>query len=258
VAILIMTNPIYLTSAPNDADLIPHLGHLCQPYDIQCGDFNFQGYWQDNQPVWIWGERKKLSDLVNCALDTGRFLRQIQDAHAANFTFFFTIIEALYRCGKDGLIEIKKGNKWVVYHLNPRDSSSPTVHYDRIEGYLNQINYYCNVRVYHTTNAKETANTVLGIYNMFQLPPEDHNSLKQFATSPDPVAAFLTKPSLIRRVAKEFPGVGWKLSQEFEKGFGCTADLCAVIFNQDIERLMELEGVGKKTAEGIIEACENG
>ncbi len=253
-----MTNPIYLTTAPNDADLIPHLGEFCTPYPITCGDINHLGYWIDNQPVWIWGERKHLGDLVNCALDTGRFLRQIQDAHAANFTFFYTIIEAYYRKGKDGLLETRRGKSWEVYHLNPRDKKSPTVSYDRIEGYLNQIEYYCNVHVYHTTSPKETANTILSIYHMFQQAPEDHNSLKQFTTSPDPVAAFLGKPSLIRRIAKELPGVGWKLSQEFERGFGDTWNMCIAIVDKDVARFMQISGVGKKTAEAIIEACEEG
>jgi len=253
-----MTNPIYLTTAKNDKDLIPHLGDVCTPYPIECGDVNFQGLWTDNFPVWIWGERKHLSDLVNCALDTGRFLRQIQDAYAANFTFFFTIIEAMYRRGKDGVLETRRGEEWKPYHLNPRDNNSPIVMYDRIENYLNQISFYCNVRVYHTTSPKKTANTILGIYNMFQKAPEDHNSLKQFTSAPDPVAAFLGKPSLIRRIAKEFPGVGWKLSQEFEKGFASVCDLSNAIAERNVERLIELDGVGRKTAEGIIEACEEG
>jgi len=80
---------------------------------------------------------------------------------------------------------------------------------------------------------------------MFQTSPEDHSSLKQFATSPEPVASFLQKPSLIRRIAKELPGIGWDRSKDIEAELGSARELCRVLADGDMTRLMEVEGIGK-------------
>ena len=250
-------SPIYVTSAPNDKDLLHHLGSLAQVHQIEAGDINFLGLWENGEQVWVWGERKKLSDLVNCVLDSGRFLRQIQDAHAAGFKFFFSIIEAMYRANpQTGLLEYRRGKNWTTYHINPKNTTSPTVDFKRIEDYLNEISFYLGVRVFHTLSVRETAQKVINLYHLFQRAPEDHNSLKQFASTPGPVAAYLVKPSLIRRVAKELPHIGWDRSWEFEREFGSLREMCRVIGDGDTRRLMELEGIGKKIAEDIILASE--
>ena len=242
-------SPIYITNEPNDRDLLKQLGTLAQSYELKCGDINFLANWIDGEQVWTWGERKKLSDLVTCALDSGRLLRQVQDAYQAGFKFLFLIIEAIYRRSPTtGLLEVRKGSTWVEYHINPKNPKTSTVQYSRISGYLNQLRYYLGVQVYHTASVRETALTILDIYSMFQTPPEEHSSLKQFATTPEPVASFLQKPSLIRRMAKELPGIGWDRSKDIEAELVTARQLCRVLAEGDMGRLIEIEGIGK----GII------
>jgi len=247
-------SPLYLTDEPNDADLIPHLGNLAIPYPLVCGDINFQGYWQDGEIVWIWGERKKLSDMVNCALDTGRFLRQIQDARQAGFRFFFLILEGIFRRGSNGLLEIRKGNDWQPYHVDPRNPQSPTVPYYRISNYLNQCRYYLGIHVYRTNSPRETAMEISDLYSMFQQPPEAHSSLKQFTSESgnDTVTAYLAKPSLIRRLAKELPHIGWDRSHGFERELGSAREMCRILADNDTKRLLKIEGIGKKIAADIL------
>jgi len=245
---------IFLTTERNDKDLLPLFGDIAKPYDIPYGDFNFQGQWVGGEQVWVWGDRKKLGDLVDCVVSTGRLLRQIQDARAAGFRFFFVIIEAIFRCSPtDGALQYRAGNKWKDYHINPRNQSSPTIPYIQIANYLNELDWYAGVRVRITSSPRDTVRTVMDIYNLFQQPPESHSSLKQFETHHDPVAAYLSKPSLVRRIAKEFDKVGWDRSLGFEKEFPSAADLCRVIVERDVKRLRQVEGVGKVIAESMIE-----
>lgn len=249
-------NSIYVTDERNDADLLKALGSIAQSYPLVAGDVNFKGKWIDNEEIWIWCERKKLGDLVACALDTGRLLRQIQEAHQAGFKFFFLIVEAMFR--KDpatGLLQQLRGKNWANYTLG---SNTKTIPYSRISGYLNQLRYYLNIQVYITRSVRETADTVMEVYSMFQTPPEDHNSLKQFATTPEPVASFLQKPSLIRRMAKELPGIGWDRSKDIEEELGSARELCRVLADGDREALLNIAGIGKGIVDKIqVELEEN-
>jgi len=250
-------SPIYVTNEPNDKDLAKQLGKLCEPYELKCGDVNFLANWTDDEQVWVWGERKKLGDLVTCATDSGRLLRQVQEAHQAGFKFLFLIIEAIYRRDPtSGLLQTRNGKDWQDYHINPKDKKSKTIPYSRISGYLNQLRYYLGVHIYHTASVRETALTIMDIYGMFQTPPEDHNSLKQFATTPEPVASFLQKPSLIRRMVKELPGIGWDRSKDIEAELGSAKRLCEVLSGGDREALLGIEGIGKKTVDNIQVALE--
>jgi len=235
-------NSFYVTNEPNDKDLAKQLT-LATPIEMQCGDVAFTGKWTDNEEMWVWCERKKLGDLVACALDTGRLLRQIQEAHQAGFKFFFLIVEAMFR--KDpatGLLQQLRGKNWANYTLG---SNTKTIPYSRISGYLNQLRYYLNIQVYITRSVRETADTVMEVYSMFQTSPEDHSSLKQFATTPEPVASFLQKPSLIRRMAKELPGIGWDRSKDIEEELGSARELCRVLADGDWVRLLGIEGIGR-------------
>lgn len=254
-------SPIYTTNENNDQDLVKALGSLSTPMELACGDVNFLGYWLDNERVWIWGERKKLSDLVNCVMDSGRLLRQIQDAHQAGFKHKFLIVEAMYRRGPtNGLLEYRSGKEWKTYHLNPRDPKSATVPYSRVSTYLDELRYYLNVHIYRTNGVRETADVIRDIYALFQQPPDQHNSLKQFATSPEPISAFLSKPSLLRRMAKELPHIGWDRSKDIEEELGTARELCRVLAGlgegETREKLLGIEGIGKKTVEDIEKALD--
>jgi len=245
---------IYLTTAPNDADLIPIFGDICTPLSIPFGDFNFTGIWFENEPIWIWGERKKLGDLVNCIQSSGRLLRQVQDAKEAGYSQFFLIIEAMFRPNpQTNALQYRRGKTWTDYHINPKDPKSAIISYKRIVDFLNQLDFYCGIRYRITASPKDTVRKVLDLYHMFQTAPEDHGSLKQFETTTETGAAFLSKPSLIRRVVKEMDKIGWDRSKGFEEEFSNMADFCKVVAEGDLKRLLKVKGVGKGIAQSILD-----
>ena len=76
----------------------------------------------------------------------------------------------------------------------------------------------------------------------------DNRALEYLAddfTNPEVGAAFLSKPSLERRVMKEFDGVGWDRSKSFD-GMTLTE-----IVDLDVKDLLQLPGIGSKTALSI-------
>ena len=77
---------------------------------------------------------------------------------------------------------------------------------------------------------------------------ESHSSLKKFFTSPmSPV--LLTRPSLVRRVAKELPGIGWERSLAIEQRWPTVREMV----NASTNEWVELDGIGKGIASRINE-----
>jgi len=59
----------------------------------------------------------------------------------------------------------------------------------------------------------------------------------------------LKPPSLVRRVAKELPGIGWERSLLVEETF----DSVRTMVNAPLEQWLEIEGIGKGIATKVQE-----
>jgi len=254
---------ILVASAPNDPfnnDLIPLIGGLAVPTPLPYGDIVFFGVWGNHQPIRVCIERKKLYDIVQCILASGRHMQQVQDASTAGFDFIFIIVEGIFRPGPtSGLIEVRSGSKWVpMSQVRIRRGQLPDLEYKRLDDYLNELDLYLSVRSRRSSSPSETAKIAMDLYYLFQRPPEDHTSLRQFYTPPDAYAGFLERPSLLRRVASQFPDIGWVRSRAFEQRFSSLADLCLAILEGDTKALMQVDGIGKTLADRIIDESVNG
>jgi ERCC4-type nuclease len=222
---------IFLTTSPNDADLLPLFNGIAQPMANPYGDFMFFGKWIAGEGVTVCGERKKLGDLLKCISD-GRHLQQVWRAREAGFKHIFLILEAIIRPGRDtGLVQTRRGKDWV--------NAIPETDYSRLEAYLNEISWYAGVQVKQTTSPRDTVRAVIALWKMFQTAPEDHSSLQKFYEPPPP-AVHLTRPSLFRRVVKELPKIGWERSQVMEQRF----ESVYVLVNSGREEWLQVEGLG--------------
>jgi len=231
---------IYLTEAPNDQELLPLFGGLAMPAPLPHGDFAFFGYWEEGRPISICGERKKTGDLVTCITNSGRYLAQWQSARAAGFERIFLIVEGVFRPGSDGLLEVKRGKDWRAFY--------PHIEHRRFYTYLDEVANYLGVQVKLTHNPRETALAVTSLYFMYRQPPEEHNSLKQFYVPPN-VAPLFGRPSLIRRIAKEFDGIGWDRSRAVEDRFRSVYEM----INAGEKEWQAVNGIGKRIAKQTVE-----
>jgi len=232
---------ILLTTAHNDKDLIPIFGSSAIPAAIPHGDFTFQGLWEEGKVISLCGDRKKFPDLVQCIGDH-RHLDQVRAAREAGFDFIFVVLEAEWR-DKDGQAQYKRSG-W-------RDAGIETA---RVQAYLLQLQYYGGVNVFQTKNKQETVRLVLALEKMFQSPPEDHSSLLGFHTQPAPLVSLYGKPSFLRRVLKELPGIGWELSERIElRALEKGAELKDMMdwYYTDWE---EIDGIGPGLSHQILEA----
>lgn len=248
---------IMLASSPQDPfnrDLLPLIGALATESPLPYGDINWFGVWEEWRPVRCLVERKKLLDIVQCVLDTGRHMQQVQDARTAGFEFIWIFVEGIFRPGPEsGLIEVRRGRDWVpMSQIATRKGSIPDLEYQRLDNYLNQLDLYLNVRHKMPSSARETAKMAVDLFYLFQKPPEEHTSLRQFYTPPDSYATFLSRPSLMRKIISQFEGVGWVKALAFEAEFPTTADMFQAIVDADIGALMKVAGVGKGIAEAVV------
>jgi ERCC4-type nuclease len=105
------------------------------------------------------------------------------------------------------------------------------------------------VRVLRTYNERETVQCIMALHTWWTSKEwGDHRSHLSLQTSP--TEATLVKPSLVRRVAAELPGVGWTRSQAVCAKFKTVVDL-VMACKKDWE---EIEGIGKGLSQKIMEA----
>ncbi len=231
---------LYLTTEPNDADILELLKGIATPSDIRYGDFAFVGLWTDRVEVNVCGDRKKVGDLITCVND-GRHVQQVQDARAAGYDFVFLVVEGLMRPSPtSGALQHRSGSGWRDHPAN--------IDYSRIEAYMTEMELYAGVTVKRTASPNETAFYIRHLYKQFARPPEDHTSLQLFHKDKGPAVDFLSsRPTLLRRWAKELSGVGWDRSAAIADHFNSIT----AMYEADQKEWQKISGVGKKTAETV-------
>ena len=252
---------LYVTSAPNDADLARELGPIAIVLPIKHGDVNIFGYQDGNgDPIRVCVERKHIQDMVNCILG-GRYLHQVRSAHDAGFRYQVLVLEARdIRPGpRTGLLEA------LVYRPAGRKVSRlgsfsfretgrrvwspvvPEIPYSRFDQFLTEIQRDLGIIYKRSQSVTETASIVRAIWSNFQKRPEEHNSLQRFY-SPPCTLDLLQKPGIVRRVAKELTGVGWDRSGEIARHFRTVRQMV----NATEEEWRQIPGIGKKLARSVF------
>ena len=248
---------------PYNAPLITALGGLGIPYPLPYGDVVFVGLWENSQAVRVLIERKRILDFVNSILG-GHHLKQVQAAAAVGYDFQWLVVEGHYRPGpQTGLTELYWGGRWLpLSEIRTGAGRIPDLEYRRLDDYLNQCELYLGIHCKTSRNVSETARQVLDLYYLFQKPPDEHTTLKrlyQQTTTPNVAESghgFLMPPTLLEKVAMQLPSVGWEKGKAIAAELGTLARFCQVVSDGDVKALMKVSGVGKKIAEGILEAAK--
>lgn len=237
---------IYITTAPNDAELMPYFPPgTAQFYPLYYGDAACVGA-PVNGTGTLWsGERKKLGDMLSC-IRSGRHIEQVRRAYQAGWNKQTLIVQLdqPIRKGIGGLLEVRQGKSWVAHNSTGREFS-----YNEFADYLNEIYWLGGVQVIMTRSTKQSAEAIYDVHRVLSKPPEAHHILDQFYSAPIPRVSLLGVPSLIRRMSKELPGIGWELSERVEAKFGTVREMAA---GSD-DAWLDIEGIGQRTLDRIKE-----
>jgi len=232
--------------------MIRALGGMAIPLPLFT-DCCFSGVGENDAPLLIAVERKKITDLVSCITD-GRFINQMQICGEMGCDVMVLIVEGDSHVSlEDGLLEVpiwrrNSAGKLVKTWVPVR----PTMTFSRFDQFLTEVDYLAGVIVKRSWDVRETASIIKALWDNFQTPPGKHNSLNRMFTAP-PTSVELVRPGLIRRMAKELPGIGWKRSRVVAAHFRSVRDMC----NAKTPEWTKLDGISRKVATEVVNAIND-
>lgn len=217
-------------------------------------DVAFQGNGPEGCPVQIGIEHKQVGDIVKCMHD-GRFAGHQLPGLVANYGVVYLLVEGSYRANpKTGELEVpafrgtKKG--WANLRTGQRG-----VMYRELESFLITLETKAGIKVRRTFNTHESCLFIKTLYNWWTVKAfEQHRSHLAFDESGLVDQALLVRPSLLKRVAKELPGIGWKKSAAVAAHFTSVAEMVGARSKE----WQEIEGIGKTMADRIVRAVGGG
>lgn len=201
------------------------------------GDLAFIGKGKDDIPVMVGVERKTLSDLVG-SLESGRFSGHQLPGLVASYNIIYLIVEGVARVNDREYIEIRRGGVWQSLGISAL----------ALDNFLNTLEVMAGVIVRQTSNTKRTAFLAYHLYQWWGKGWDKHKSHLGFY-EPRPVMS-ITKPGLVRCIAKELPGIGWKRSGPVSEHFSSVRSMILA----KPEEWESIAGVGKGLAQRVVEA----
>lgn len=203
---------------------------------LQFGDASFVGKGMDDIPVMVGVERKTLPDLVG-SMESGRLSGHQLPGLLSSFNTVYLIVEGMARAHQ-GQVEIKQSGIWRSLGISEL----------ALDSFLNTLEIMAGIVVRQTTTPQRTAYLINHLHHWWDKGWDKHRSHLEFY-EPRPTMS-LTKPSLVRRVAKELPGIGWTRSGPVAEFFGTVQNMVTA----DRFKWMQIDGIGKSIAEGVVRA----
>lgn len=234
---------ITIDSRVGSKELIGHFAKgVAQLGHLEFADASFLGM-KDGSVVCIGVERKALSDLLS-SMQTGRFAAVQLPGLKACYNTVYVIVEGVYKVHQNGSILVPRGGTWVNFHLGRRQFTSR-----ELDGFITSL-LEAGIRVRETHTLHQTGMLIYNLYRWYQ--KESHHSLlamhKHRFPDDDAGGVILQPPSLMRRIAAELPGIGWKRSMDVSKHFGSVEKM----INADEKEWARVTGIGKGIAKKVV------
>jgi len=235
---------ILIDDRKGSVELEPLIASPKQLTRLEYGDIAFIG----NGPsglVSVGIERKTVPDLIN-SMHSGRLSGHQLIGLQRCYTYIFLLVEGIWRQGPDGLIQVLKGSSWMDLNFKGQQTTSHA-----LNNYLNTLSIICNVKVWQTSNIRQSARWISNLYNWFQKDWEKHHAHLTFYNPANPPSSvMLFTPSLIHRIVKELPGVGWEKGKLLADKY----ETLPALMQATVEDLEQIPGIGPKIASRIVAA----
>jgi ERCC4-type nuclease len=186
-------------------------------------------------------ELKTISDAIS-SMTSGRLADHQVPGLIQMYDVIYLIVEGYYRCDPDsGMIQWRRGKDWTDIY-----SGRSRVLWSSFDGWLTSMETLGGIHLRRTTSAKETAATIISLYQWWQ--KSDHKSLHVFNTAMD--IAAIERPGFERRVAKEFPMIGWERSKDVAAKFKTVFNMVTA----PVSDWLEIKGIGQGIATKVQNA----
>lgn len=227
---------------------------------LEFGDACWIGNGADG-PVRVGVERKVLTDLIS-SMRSNRLSGFQLPGLLRSYQWVYLLIEGVYRCSSENLIEVYAGKKrragmrgvassWVPLTLNNKPIS-----YREVDHYLATLEHRCGVTVAWTANKQQTVAWIVSRYLWWDKSWEKHDSHQAIYAPYEHIqpgrrgmgAASFKPVGPVEIVAAQLPGVS-KKAYEFRKRFKSVVEMVGA----DVKALQDVDGIGKTGAQTIYD-----
>jgi len=235
---------MFLDSRVGSKDLLDPMRRFGIPVELTTldyGDATWLGKGPDG-PLPVGVELKTIGDLLS-SLVSGRLTGHQIPGMVQQYHQVWLVVEGMVKPDREtGELQQFRGSGWRPIELGRRRFT-----YHDFSAFLATLETKAGVHVRQTEGRWETACLLASLYRWWQKDWESHRGHLAF----EPVlrdTALLSQPSLLRRLAKELPGVGWTKSAEVEAHFK-TVDRMTSATEAD---WVQIKGIGKTLAGKIV------
>lgn len=229
-------------------DLFPYIKSMTAEVtltriDPPFGDMVWWGNGPDEKPLSVAVEYKKIRELLDSQIN-GRFVGHQLIGLVNNYDRRFLLVEGRIRTDRNtGVLQELRGDRWRDIERRGRGFT-----YRELEHWYTTIEEQTQTRVVKTYDEYESARWLAVKHSWYTNKGwDEHDALKQFHV-PQPPTALITKPGIVRRVAKELEGVGWDKSIAVAEKFKTVREM----INANEQTWREIKGIGKGIARSII------
>lgn len=213
---------------------------------LQFGDVAFTGNGPDGRPISIGIEYKVISDVLTCITD-GRFAGHQLPGLVSHYEIPVLLIEGATRPDPTtGILQVRhpKG-----FWYNAKGGNREFAYRD-LQHWIFTLMFKAGIRVLRTHDIQETTAQVISLFTWWTSKEwADHRShLAMVDQLRDQTLLF--RPTLVRRMAKELPGVGWDRSGKVSMRFKSVLEM--VLADEGDWRA--IDGIGPKTASQVCAA----
>jgi ERCC4-type nuclease len=211
-------------------------------------DFQFTGN-GDGRQVLVGIERKTIQDLLNSMRDRRLAGSQV-GGMLQTYDVACLVVEGIWRRQREsGLVEIQNG-KWRAARGSYR--------YSEVRSFLCSLRELGDIRIWRTGDEEETCADIVCEYLWWQKQWHDHRTAKSvYAPPPKPrtghrAHTFRHETTLLEEWLSRLPHIDSR-AIELAQYFSSARDMAEA----DVDRWTTIKGIGKKTAEQIVEAIRD-
>lgn len=199
------------------------------------GDVAIAGRGPDGRPVSVGVEFKTLADAAQC-MHTGRLVGHQLPGMFDMYEMRWLLIEGASPLRTDAIL---------FAHVVAQRRIVVT--YSQFNRWLLSLQTLTNLKIARTSSRNESIAWLMDLAAWWEKPWSEHDALEQFKGKQSPIieagnAITLTKPGLLRRVAAEIGGIGWKKAVAVESAFASVRDMA----DADVEEWRAALGLGPK------------
>lgn len=238
---------ILIDNRVGSRELAPHISPPSKLTRLSYADFSFMGNGPDGISS-IGIERKTITDLLS-SISSGRLSGHQLIGLLSSYDYVYLLIEGIWKPrDHDGVLEHYRRGGWKPIQLGQRHFISREV-----SNYVNTLAITCGIKVWFTQSRKQSGRWIGDLWHWWDKDWDKHTAHRQFHVEP-PNNAMLRKPSIMHRIVKELPSVGWDRAKHIVEVYKSLKDLMGATEKE----LMEIDGIGKGMAAKIHRALREG